>query len=211
MKRKRINKYRKSRFIIGSLFILIGTCLIIFDNYSNYKISKIEEKKVEEFFVEEIQEEIEEPVEVVEEKKKENKLINYNYVAVIEIPTINLKKGLVSKDSNYNNVNYNIEILDESDMPNIENGNFILAGHSGSGRLAFFKRLNELKLGDETYIYFNGIKYIYKVTNIYDIEKTGTAIIKRNYSTTTLTMITCRTNTNKQIVIISELVDKTNY
>lgn len=211
MKRKRINKYRKSRFIIGSLFILIGTCLIIFDNYSNYKISKIEEQKVEEFFVEDIIEEIEEPVEVVEEKNKENKLINYNYVAVIEIPMINLKKGLVSKDSNYNNVNYNIEILDESDMPNIENGNFILAGHSGSGRLAFFKRLNELKLGDETYIYFNGIKYIYKVTNIYDIEKTGTAIVKRNYSTTTLTMITCRTNTNKQIVIISELVDKTNY
>ena len=215
MKKEKINKYNKSRFVIGSLLILIGFFLIIFNNYSDYKITKIEEQKVEEFFIEESQEEVqevfEEPIEVLEEKKEEVKTINYDYIAVIEIPTIGLKRGLVSKDSNYNNVNYNIEILKESQMPNVENGNFILASHSGTGRVAFFKKLNELKLGDETYIYFNGIKYKYKITNIYDIEKTGTAIIRRNQLKTTLTMITCRTNTNKQIVIISELVDKTNY
>lgn len=215
MKKEKINKYNKSRFVIGSLLILIGFFLILFNNYSDYKITKIEEQKVEEFFIEESQEEvqevIEEPIEVLEEKKEEVKTISYEYIAVIEIPTIGLKRGLVSKDSNYNNVNYNIEILKESQMPNVENGNFILASHSGTGRVAFFKRLNELKLGDETYIYFNGIKYKYKITNIYDIEKTGTAIIRRNQLKTTLTMITCRTNTNKQIVIISELVDKTNY
>lgn len=215
MKKEKINKYNKSRFVIGSLLILIGFFLILFNNYSDYKITKIEEQKVEDFFIEESQEEvqeiIDEPIEVLEEKKEEVKTINYDYIAVIEIPTIGLKRGLVSKDSNYNNVNYNIEILKESQMPNVENGNFILASHSGTGRVAFFKRLNELKLGDETYIYFNGIKYKYKITNIYDIEKTGTAIIRRNQLKTTLTMITCRTNTNKQIVIISELVDKTNY
>lgn len=211
MKRKRKNKYRKSRIIIGSLFILIGICLIIFDTYSDYKTTRIEKEKVKEFFIEDVQEKIDEPVGVIKEKKDENKTINYNYIAVIEIPTIDLKKGLVSKDSDYNNINYNIEILDESDMPDIENGNFILAGHSGTGRIAFFKRLNELKLGDEIYIYFNDIKYIYKITNIYDIEKTGTTIIKRNFAVTTLTMITCRINTNQQIVIISELVNKINY
>ena len=41
---------------------------------------------------------------------------------------------------------------------------------------------------------------------IYDIEKTGKAEIIKNKNTTTLTLITCRHNTNKQIVIICELV-----
>ena len=115
MKKEKINKYNKSRFVIGSLLILIGFFLILFNNYSDYKITKIEEQKVEEFFIEESQEEvqevIEEPIEVLEEKKEEVKTISYEYIAVIEIPTIGLKRGLVSKDSNYNNVNYNIEIL----------------------------------------------------------------------------------------------------
>ena len=45
-----------------------------------------------------------------------------------------------------------------------------------------------------------------KVVDIYDIEKTGTAEIIKNKNTTTLTLITCRHNTNKQIVIICEMV-----
>ena len=42
--------------------------------------------------------------------------------------------------------------------------------------------------------------------NIYDVEKTGTANIVRNAEKNTLTLITCRHNTNKQIVIICELI-----
>ena len=41
---------------------------------------------------------------------------------------------------------------------------------------------------------------------MYDIEKTGTANIIRNKEKTTLTLITCRHNTNKQIVVICELI-----
>ena len=96
-------------------------------------------------------------------------------------------------------------------MPNISKGNFILAGHSGSGRVAYFRNLNKLTIGDISYIYYGGIKYTYKVNNIYDIEKTGTATITRDLNKTTLTMITCRHNTNKQIVIISELINQESY
>ena len=73
------------------------------------------------------------------------------------------------------------------------------------------RNLNKLTIGDISYIYYGGIKYTYKVNNIYDIEKTGTATITRDLNKTTLTMITCRHNTNKQIVIISELINQESY
>ena len=131
-----------------------------------------------------------------------------DYIAVIKIPKIGLEKGLASKGSYYNNVNRNILILNESDMLDKENGNVILAGHSGSGRTAFFKNLYKLETDDEVSIFYGGSEYKYKVVNQYDIEKTGTANIVRNTEKNTLTLITCRHNTNKQIIYICELVEK---
>ena len=52
---------------------------------------------------------------------------------------------------------------------------------------------------------YKGKSYNYKVVNIYDIEKNGIAKIIRDTNKTTLTLITCRHNTQKQIVIICEL------
>ena len=57
-------------------------------------------------------------------------------------------------------------------------------------------------------LYTSGSEYKYKVVNQYDIEKTGTANIVRNAEKSTLTLITCRHNTNKQIIYICELVEK---
>ena len=39
-------------------------------------------------------------------------------------------------------------------MPDKENGNVILAGHSGSGRTAFFKNLYKLETDDEVSIFY---------------------------------------------------------
>ena len=41
---------------------------------------------------------------------------------------------------------------------------------------------------------------------IYDIEKKGKALIKKDSKNSTITLITCRSNTNKQIVLIGELI-----
>lgn len=131
-----------------------------------------------------------------------------NYVALIKIPKINLEKGLCGIGSKCNNVNRNIQILKESDYPNVNNGNFILAGHSGTRNVSYFKNLDKLALGDNVSIFFNGYEYRYEIKTIYDIEKTGTADIVRNQDKTTLTLITCRHNTNKQIIIICELIEK---
>ena len=207
---KNNSKGRKSQLIIvGSLLILIGISAVGGKYLYNYLLDKAEDIKIEEFY--EIQEEITDeviPEEIpTEEKKGTTTQDNTNYVAVIKIPKIGLEKGLCEKGSSCNNVNKNIQILKESTYPDIANGNFILAGHSGNGRVSYFKNLNKLAQDDEISIFYQGKEYKYKVVNMYDIEKTGTANIIRNKEKTTLTLITCRHNTNKQIVVICELVE----
>ena len=131
------------------------------------------------------------------------------YSSVIEIPKINLKRGLFDIDSKYNSVNYGIEILKESTMPDKENSNLILAGHSGNSRISYFKNLNKLVIGDEIIIYYNNNLYTYRVSEIYEINKTGTInLTDKNKSV--ITLITCRYNTNNQIIIIGDYILKLN-
>ena len=212
LKRKENNKSKgkKSQLIIvGSLLILIGIGVVGSKYLYNYLLERAEDIKIEEFY--EVQETIDDEDIVeetpTEETKETPKQDNTNYVAVIKIPKIGLEKGLCEKGSYCNNVNRNIQILKESTYPDIANGNFILAGHSGSGRISYFRNLYKLSQDDEVSIFYQGKEYKYKVVNMYDIEKNGTANIIRNKEKTTLTLITCRHNTNKQIVVICELVE----
>lgn len=207
------NKGSKSQLIVvGSLLTILGTLIIGGKYLYNYLETKNEEQLIDTFFEE--QKEITEdttpevPEEKVETEKPQPTKTKIDYFAVIKIPKIGLEKGLANKGSYYNNVNRNILVVKESDMPDKDKGNVILAGHSGSGRTAYFKNLHKLVRDDEVSIFYNGSEYKYKVVNQYDIEKTGTANIVRNAEKNTLTLITCRHNTNKQIIYICELVEK---
>ena len=199
----KIKRKNKSWLIlIGSLIFLTGVGLITYDYLSNKQIDNKENEMLEEFYeIEEEIESIEEP-QVIEEVKEQVKV---NYIAVLKIPKIGLERGLVDPNSYLNNVNYNLEWLDGSSMPDEEKGNVIIAGHSGSSRISYFRKLDRLELGDDIYIIYNGKTYNYKVVDIYDIEKTGTAEIIKEKNTTTLTLITCRHGTSKQIVIVAKL------
>lgn len=205
-------KGKKSQLlIVGSLLILIGISVIGIKIFLDVRADNLEDIALVEFYEEqeeidnEVPTETEETENGTEQVKSTNSL---DYIAVLKIPSIGLEKGLVAKDSYYNNVNRNIKILDESDMPEQENGNVILAAHSGNGRTAFFKNLDKLQIDDTVSIFYNGYEYKYRMINTYDVEKTGSVEITRNAQKSTLTLITCRHNTNKQIVIICELVEK---
>jgi len=209
------NKESKSQLIIvGSFFILLSISIISFNLITDY-INKQKEKdlikqyyETEEYVVDVpvMEEEIVQEEQQAEEKKEEKK-VEVNYIAVLKIPKIGLEKGLASKENYYNNVNRNIQILTESDMPDVDKGNVILAGHSGNSGVSYFRKLNKLQIDDTVSISYNGKEYIYKMVNSYEIEKNGYAHILRNAEKTTLTMITCKHNTNKQLVVICELVE----
>jgi len=134
-------------------------------------------------------------------------LITYHFISNKQITDMEddaIKQFYIHEDE-INDINYNVQILKNSSMPDQENGNLILASHSGNARISYFRNLDKLSLGDMVSIDHRGKAYSYKVVNIYDIEKNGTAKIIRDTNKTTLTLITCRHNTQKQIVIICEL------
>lgn len=137
-----------------------------------------------------------------------NKSINYNkYLGVLEIPKVSLKRGFYNTDSKYNSIEYNVTLVHGSTMPTVSNGNLILMAHSGDAYISYFAYLYRLKIGDFAYITYQGNKYKYRITNIYDVPKNGKAVIYRNYDQTTLTLITCTKNDDtRQTVYIAELV-----
>ena len=206
--RKIKDKRRKKSWfiIIGSLIIVLGFSLLSFDFIKPYVDENTEEKSLEQFYIKEEQIIDKNDKTTSDEVEKEKKpKVKYNYIAVLKIPKINLEKGLVEKNSKYNNINYGVQILKESDSPDVINGNVILAAHSGTANISYFRNLDKLDIGDDAIIYYQGNTYNYKVVKKYDADKTGKISIKRDRNTSTLTLITCRHNTDKQIVIILEL------
>lgn len=206
----------KSRVILGSLLILIGIMLplskYLYFNYLDHK----ENKDIESFFIEE-QEEInvdntDNNQEDVKINNNNNNNISYDYIAVLEIPSISLKRGLVDKNNKANNVSKNIQILNESDMPDVKNGTVYLASHSGTSYISFFKNLDKVKHEDYVHIYYNHIKYSYKVTNIYEEVKDGNINFHKDKSKTNLVLTTCNpTHKGYQLIIVSELVNQESY
>ena len=196
---------KKSRVILlGSSLIFIGLLINVLAIIHNNRTTNSEMLEIQTFF------ENEQPDKVVVDNQGNiidvRKRTTTNYVAILEIPKINLKNGLVDKNSKANTVRRNIETMQPSDMPNVVNGNLILAAHSGTGRVAFFRNLHKLEKSDEIFIYYEGLKYTYRVFDIYDVEKTGKIQLKTYINKTILTLITCRIRTNNQIVIVSELI-----
>mgnify|MGYP003301339913 FL=1 len=215
-KTKNNNQRKGQLLIVGSFLIVIGIGILGGKIVNNYLDKKQEQDLINNFYEQQeeyvvdvpvMEEELVEEEVVEQEEKKETTTPTINYIAVIKIPKIGLEKGLASKGSYWNNVNRNIEILSESDMPDVENGNVILAGHSGNSGVSYFRKLNKLQNDDTVSIVYNGKEYKYKMVNSYEIEKNGYAHIVRNAEKSTLTLITCKHNTNKQIVVICELIE----
>lgn len=135
-----------------------------------------------------------------------NEIYEY-YLAKLEIPKISLSRGFYDKSSSLNRLSINIKMLNESAYPDEANGNVILAAHSGNYYNSYFGNLWKLELGDEAYLYYNNVKYVYKITNIYTDAKDGDVIVKRNPNKSTLTLITCtKDDESTQTIYILERI-----
>ena len=142
---------------------------------------------------------------------KEEKPITINYTAVLEIPSIKLKQGVVDSTKNFNSINYAVSVDRNSNYPNVM-GNFILYAHSGNSKIAFFNKLHKLNKNDDIYVFYNGVKYQYKVSNKYNIEKTGSAEVIVTNKDKYITLITCnQQEKGKQIVVIGKIYSESIY
>ena len=213
VKNKKLNKKKRispnTVALIGAFVITLGGFFILYNfisdkklfayDYMNEKIYKENETEIYSVNTTE-----------VTTDEEENKTQNYqdieSYIGYLEIPKIKFKRGFYNINSSLNTVEANIEVIKGSEMPDVTNGNLIIAGHSGTGWKAFFKDLYKLEVGDEAIVTYAGVNYKYKITNIYKEKNTGTISIKRNYDKTTLTLITCtKDDSSTQTIYIAEL------
>ncbi len=211
----------KKRLVItmGVVSLALGIYLLSY-NYLDTKVIKaydhlnleilalnanLEEKKDDSSNVE-IKEEKEEKKEQPKEEKKVDIYEKY-YVAKLKIPKINLEKGWVDINSKYNTVNKNIQIIKGSEYPDVAGSNLILASHSGTNSVSYFRNLYKLSKGDKCYVTYKNKTYTYKIVDIYTQTKDGTVGIYRDYSKTALVLITCTKNSKtKQTIYIAELI-----
>ena len=122
----------------------------------------------------------------------------------IYIPRINLRKFVYNIDSSKNFVDYNVELLRES---NLNKNLYFLASHSGGGSGSFFDNLVFLKKGDNIWINIDNNSLEYIVDDIFYIDKTGYFNVKYGSSGNRLFLITCSLEyVTKQLVVEAKLV-----
>ena len=214
---QRKQEYNKKRIspsvvaIVGAILTLTGGFFISYNYIQSKKVIAYdymanvfyEKNKDQKDIASQITESTEGQEQIEEE---ESDTYTDEYIGYLIIPKINLQKGFVDKRSSENDVEKNIMVVEGSNYPDVKRGNFIIAGHSGTGWKAFFNELYQLTTGDEAYVTYKGKKYTYTITNIYKQPKTGTIAIYRNYDKTTLTLVTCTNNDDTtQTIYIAEL------
>ena len=151
----------------------------------------------------------EQPVIELDNKNNNNQNVE-NYIAYIMIPKIELNRGIYSITSTLNNVNKNIYVHPASTFPNnVSGNNLILASHSGSSSISYFKKLYKLELEDDVYLEYNGKTYHYKIKNIYTVLKDGTVALRVKQNVSTISLITCTKGDSKtQTIYICELINE---
>lgn len=215
---------RNVKVTIGVLTIFIGLCVLLSTYFNTTKLEVFDEMNEQYYnqivsIADEVEEK-EEPTPVIKQEEEKTNVVNTTttkkttttdisklYVGTLNIPKINLQRGFFDINSKYNNVNKNIYVHPSSSYPNSMNGNLILAAHSGTSSISYFKNLYKLQPNDDIYVNYKNKEYHYKIKKIYKVEKTGTVSIQRNKNVSTLTLITCSKNDSKtQTVYICELV-----
>lgn len=194
--------------LIGGFFLSYNYIeqqkIMAYDYMANEFYTKNEQtKKVENINIEESEES---PVKPIEDEGLTGEITN-DYIGYLTIPKINFTKGFLDNRSEENDVDKNLLVVNGSNYPDVDKGNFIIAGHSGTGWNSFFNDLYKLNVGDTAYISYKNKKYIYQITNIYTQPKVGKIAIYRDYTKTTLTLITCTNNdSTTQTIYIAELL-----
>lgn len=189
------------KFII-KIFNIIFICLLVnifFDinkvKYKDNNLNIAKEKVV-----------INKNIKKFEENKKTTKMIRNKYWGYIEIPKLKIYYGFYSLNDQKNQIKNGIEVMSGSSLTSINGSNIVLVAHSGIAYNVLFDRLDVLGIEDEVNLYFNNIKYIYKVKKILKKDKKDIlSTIKTNKNT--LILITCdKKEKDKNLIVYLELI-----
>ena len=121
---------------------------------------------------------------------------NSKILMVLEIEKIDLIKGIYKKDSEENNVDKNLYLVNDTDPTKKEP--IVIAGHNGNSLTAYFNELSKLDLNDNIKIHYKDKIYSYKLTKKYQSEKTGELNLSNEQDKIYLT--TCSDDNKEQVI-----------
>ena len=138
--------------------------------------------------------------------------INYDkYLGVLEIPRISLKRGFYGTDSQYNNIQYNVTMVNGSTLPDVVNGNLILMAHSGDAYISYFAYLYKLEIGDTFTVTILDRYMTYRVDQIEVVEPNDLNKLEIYPDKDYITLMTCTPygiNTHRLLVRGVRIEDK---
>ncbi len=164
--------------IIGS--VICGMYLLI-DHLSYLVLNKVEEEQTQDFC------------------NKDLRDFDSSFLYLLEIPAINLQKGVYPVDSKWNKLQYGIELLPESNSNTI-----FLASHSGTSKISYFRNLDQLQIKDQINLYTKDYIYHYHITDYLEIAKKQKFRYPKPQEPQ-IVLITCKKREEKQIIYIGTL------
>lgn len=140
-------------------------------------------------------------------KPKNNISSNNNNIKKTElfgtliIKKINLKEDIYNIGNKNNTIEKHVTLLEQSIIPEL----IIIAAHSGTGKIAYFERLDELKINDEITLINNKKKKTYIVKEIWEEKKNGYININKEKKNQ-LVLTTCSPKNNKYQLIVNCII-----
>ena len=125
------------------------------------------------------------------------------------IPKLSLNEELYQKSSSNNNVEKHVTILSPSKDPAQNNTTIFIAAHSGTGKIAYFKNLDKLTIGDQINLIYNSKHYTYIVKDSWETKKTGTISVPKE-NTNQLILTTCSPKRDGYQLIINAHIKRAN-
>lgn len=135
--------------------------------------------------------------------KNDIKVRKEEYFLTLSIPKIGFSKGVYNINSDFNDISYNVKLLEYS---SVDRQLFFFAAHSGIGDNCYFNDLVDLERGDFVFVQLNDSELCYVVENIFLIDKDGTfEFVDVDNS---LFLITCSLiDKDKQLIVRGVLVE----
>ena len=139
--------------------------------------------------------------------KPKNSINNNNNIKKTElfgtliIKKINLKENIYNIGNKNNTIEKHVTLLEQSIIPEL----IIIAAHSGTGKIAYFERLDELKINDEITLINNKKKKTYIVKEIWEEKKNGYININKEKKNQ-LVLTTCSPKNNKYQLIVNCII-----
>lgn len=136
----------------------------------------------------------------------------------ISIPKLKIKDAIVAIGGE--DLSHHIIQYPGTALPG-KRGNSVLFGHSilpifynSQNYLAIFSLLPTLKKGDEIYVEYDGISYVYDVENIFEVLPTDIQVLDQDSTDSFLTLVTCvppgDPRNPKRLIVRARVVPPTN-